>query len=246
MAVSVVLADVDAAAYVSAPPVVWPTVAALNRPGITSWSQAGETTLPRFTPATAGAQPGEKQPVPVAPVKVEWVDAPFATYGNTIDLSLQARRVTRSQEPFREILSAATARESNRYVLSQLHAAAGAPLASLSAAVRAVAGFGGTILIITSAIEGAASLLAAERASGGRVRVVVDPDNDSTLAVALLGVALEVKGISGLEAPNLPLHGQDIATYATIVGPVCAPGAVALGELQTGGGGGGSLTWSDV
>ena len=191
--------------------------------------------------------PGEKQPLPVTPVKVEFVDAPITTYGNTIDLSRQARRATRSQEPFVQVLSAATARESNRYVLSQLRSVASGPHDSLSTAIRHVAGFGGPILIITSRVEGAADLALAERMSGGRLRVLYDPDTADTMALALNAVALEVKGVGRMDAPNLPLHGHDIATYATIVGPICSTGAVAVGELRAGSGGGGaSVTWSDV
>lgn len=243
------MADYGGAGWTEQASVVAPTYTTGGRVGIEMYSDVSR--LDDWFAVTVTADdlfPGEKQPLPVTPVTVEFVDAPLTTLGNTIDLSLQARRAARSQEPFREILTAATARETNRYVLDQLRSVASGPHPSLSTAVRHVAGFGGPILIVTSAIEGATDLQAAERASGGRVRVVLDPDAADTMAIALVAVALEVKGVGTLDGPNVPLHGHDISTYATIVGPVCAAGSVAVGELRAGtsGGGGGGLTYADV
>lgn len=170
--------------------------------------------------------PGEKQPVPVAPYKVEFVDADYVTYGNVIDLSLQARRQAASQEPFVAPLAAATARQTNLYVLEQLEAVATSK-ATLAEAVQHVAPLGGTVIVVTSQITGAADLYTAAEASGGRLQIVYDPDATATLAVAKIGVTLDVQGVHQLAATDAALYGQDIATYATIIGPVTSIGAIA-------------------
>lgn len=226
----VLTTDVDAIRTARLPAPTWPTVDALRNPVAVRFSDS-DPMLPEFTPAIAGTQPGEKQDMPTTAISVRYVDAPIRTVGNTVDLSLQARRDAGSAEPVVAVLTAATAEEANRVVLQSLQAAA-EPSDSIAAAIGAVATFGGPILVITSDLDNAGSLLAIAELSRGRIEVLYDPAAANTVTVARLGVQLEVRGIGALHGEQPALLGHDVATYATIVGPVVSPGAAAVTGLE--------------
>lgn len=212
---------------VDLPRATWPVIDALAQSGVTRWTDPGMSRLPMITPASAAPQALEKGSVTPITIRVTLEPAETVTLANVTDVSVQARQVAGGTTKFVAIMSAATAMAADKAVIDALTTAAGAAKASAAEAIQTVAVFGGTVLLIVSDPIGMTDYLAAADSSNGQLRLVYDANATVNLAVAALGVSLDVVGLNDLAAPRPSLFGTDLATMVTLVGPLCSPGSVA-------------------
>jgi hypothetical protein len=201
----------------------WPTVEALRMAGPlvaaspTRTGGAAAVTLPTPTPSlTATVQTVEKTAVGSGVPSMGVEVAPWETYGIAVDLSLQADDARARVQSW---LDAAVAKAIDEALLAALVAAAGTGATDLPAAVGAVNGYPGPILIVTPV--GTADLAA----SG--YPVVVDPAAPGTIVVNAAGISLQAFGPFRLEAVRPSHVGTDLASYGDLIGPLVGPNAVA-------------------
>jgi hypothetical protein len=201
----------------------WPTVEALRMAGplvAASPTRAGgpaSVTLPTPTPTLAATeQTAEKAEVGsgVPTMGVEVAD--WRTFGLAVDLALQADEARARVQAW---LDAAVARAVDAALLADLVAAAGAGETDLAAAIGAVTGYPGPVVIVTPV--GTADLAA----SG--YPLVVDPAAPTTLVVNAAGVSVQTFGPFRLEALRPSHAGTDLSAYGDLVGPIIGSGAVA-------------------
>jgi hypothetical protein len=150
------------------------------------------------------------------------------------DVSLQAAVSPSVVETINGLLTAAVAADVDRRIATALAAAAGTPVATVGDALAAVAAWpGGRLIVIApTALGDAEALVAYVDMSGGAVRVICDPYVDSSLVLAVAGVAVGVAGPERLAA-NRPSHlGVDTAVTATVAIEAAA-GAVATWPTPT-------------